>query len=106
MRILSPSLALVLGLALAPAAALAQAANVSVPPPNPKASLTTSTPVTTEGSGANNSRPVGGPGLTGLQHKKNHKRAHHKFYGRHHDYSKSSPAKGPTNAHVKETGSD
>ena len=106
MRILTPSLALVLGLALAPAAAFAQADNVSVPPPNPKASVTTSSPVMTQGSGANNSRPVGGPGVNDYEHKKYHKRAHHKFYGRHHDYTKSSPAKGPTGAHLKQTGTD
>jgi hypothetical protein len=106
MRILTPSLALVLGLALAPAAAMAQAANVSVPPPNPKASVTTSNVAGTAGSGANNSRPVGGPGVNKYPHEKYHKRAHHKFYGKHNDYTKSSPAKGPSGAHLKTTGTE
>ncbi|WP_419760448.1 hypothetical protein [Acidisoma sp.] len=106
MRILTPSLALVLGLALAPAAAMAQAANVSVPPPNPKASVTSPSYPTQVGSGANNTKPVGGPGVNDYAHKKYHKRAHHKFYGRHHDYTKSSPAKGPTAPHLKETGTE
>jgi hypothetical protein len=106
MRILKPSLAIVLGLALAPAAALAQASNVSVPPPNPKASVTTTNPVTSSGQGANNSQPVGGPSIDKTAHAKNHKRAHHKMYGKHHDYTKSSPAKGPTAPHLKTTGTN
>jgi hypothetical protein len=85
---------------------MAQAANVSVPPPNPKASVTTSNVAGTVGSGANNSKPVGGPGVIKSPHAKYHKRAHHKFYGKHHDYTKSSPAKGPTGAHLKTTGTE
>jgi hypothetical protein len=116
MRILTPSLALVLGLALAPAGAMAQAikgtapgqsgsgANNSQPVGGP--GVTSTAPLTQSGSGANNSQPVGGPAITGLQHKKYHKRSHHKFYGKHHDYTKSSPAKGPSGAHVKTTGTD
>jgi hypothetical protein len=96
MRILKPTLAIVLGLALAPAAAFAQATNSSVPPPNPKASVTTSTPATTVGEGANGSRPVGGAGVTLTPQHKKHKRAHKNFNGKHKDYTKSSPAKGPT----------
>jgi hypothetical protein len=96
MRILKPTLAIVLGLALAPAAALAQASNSSVPPPNPKASVTTSAPATTIGQGANGSRPVGGAGVTLTPEQKKHKRHHKNFSGKHKDYTKSSPAKGPT----------
>jgi hypothetical protein len=89
---------------LAPAAAFAQAANVSVPPPNPKASITGTMPPVSSGDGANNSVPVGGPGVDKHPHPKTHKRAHKKFYGKHHDYTKSSPAKGPTAPHLKTTG--
>ncbi len=106
MRTLNLSLALVLGLALAPAAAMAQAANSSVPPPNPKASITTTNPVSSSGGGANNSVPVGGPSVSAIAHKKYHKRSHHKFYGKHHDYTKSSPAKGPSAAHITTTGTN
>ena len=106
MRILPPSLALVLGLALAPAAAFAQASNVSVPPPNPKASVTTSNVAGTEGSGANNSKPVGGPGIDKAPHAKNHKRAHHKLYGKHYDYVRGGSHKGPAAPHAKTTGTD
>jgi hypothetical protein len=105
MRIFNPSLALVLGLALAPTAALAQASSVSVPPPNPKASLSGSNAPTTEGSGANNSRPVGGPGVNEAPHLKEHKRKHHKFYGKHHDYTRSGP-RGPVAPHGKVTGTE
>jgi hypothetical protein len=106
MRILTPSLALVLGLALAPAAALAQAANVSVPPPNPKASVSSSSVPTQVGSGANNTKPVGGPGINGNSHPKYHKRAHHKLYGKHYDYVRGGTKKGPVAPHLKETGTD
>jgi hypothetical protein len=106
MRILTPSLALVLGLALAPAAAMAQAANSSVAPSSPSVGVTSSAPVTTAGSGANNSKPVGGPAVTGQAHKKYHKRSHHKFYGKHHDYTKTSPAKGPAGPVFKQTGTN
>jgi len=102
MRILTPSFALVLGLALAPAAAMAQAANSSVAPSSPSVGVTSSAPVVTTGSGANNSKPVG-PGVTGTVHKKYHKRSHHKFYGKHHDYTKTSPAKGPAGPVFKST---
>jgi hypothetical protein len=83
---------------------MAQASNSSVPPPNPKASVTTTNPVTSSGEGANASVPVGGPSISKNAHAKTHKRAHHKFYGKHHDYTKSSPAKGPTAPHLKTTG--
>lgn len=96
MRILKPTLAIVLGLALAPAAAFAQASNSSVPPPNPKASVTTDTPATTVGEGANGSRPVGGAGVTLTPEKKKHKRHHKNMSGKHKDYTKDSPSKGPT----------
>jgi hypothetical protein len=75
---------------------MAQAANSSVPPPTPKASVTTSNVAGTVGSGANNSKPVGGPGVNKTVHHKTHHRTHKKMYGKHHDYTKSSPAKGPT----------
>jgi hypothetical protein len=104
MRILNLSLALVLGLALAPAVAMAQASNVSVPPPNPKASITTTNPVMSSAEGVNKSKPVGGPSISKLAHPKTHKRKHKKAYGKHHDYTKSSPAKGPTAPHLKTTG--
>ncbi len=106
MRILTPSLTLVLGLALAPAAALAQADNVSVPPPNPKASVTSPNFPTTEGSGANASKPVGGPGVDETPHAKTHKRAHHKFYGKHYDYVRGGTKKGPSATHHKVTGTE
>jgi hypothetical protein len=92
MRILRPTIALVLGLALAPAVvsgAFAQSANSSVPPPSAPATLSGSAPATT-GMGANNSAPVGGPGLTGAPHVKTHKRTHKKMYGKHHNYQKYS----------------
>jgi hypothetical protein len=85
---------------------MAQAANSSVPPPNPKASITTTAPVTSSGEGANASVPVGGPSLTKTAHPKYHKRAHHKFSGKHHDYTKSSPAKGPSAPHYNTTGTN
>ncbi len=106
MRILTPSLALVLGLALAPAAAFAQAANVSVPPPNPKASVTSPTVPSTVGSGANNSKPVGGPGVNKHPHPKYHKRAHHGLYGKHYDYVRGGSKKGPAAPHLKTTGTE
>lgn len=104
MRILTPSLALVLGLALAPAAAMAQASNVSVPPPNAKASVTGSQAPTSVGAGANNSVPVGGPGLNKNAHKKYHPRSHHKLYGKHYDYVRGGTKKGPAAPHLKTTG--
>jgi hypothetical protein len=116
MRILTPSIVLVLGLALAPAAALAQSttgaaptqsgagANNSKPAVGP--GVTSQTAPTQEGSGANNSKPVGGPGISGYNHKKYHKRKHHGLYGKHYDYTKSSPAKGPTAPHFKTTGTN
>ena len=116
MRILTPSIVLVLGLALAPAVAMAQSIKGTAPSqtgsgasntqPVGGPGISSSQAPAQAGSGANNSQPVGGPGLTGLQHKKYHKRAHKKFYGKHHDYTKSSPAKGPTASHVKTTGTD
>ncbi|WP_284944788.1 hypothetical protein [Acidisoma cladoniae] len=87
MRILRPTFALVLGLALAPAVALAQ--NSSVPPNNPSASITAPSG-TTAGTGANASRPVGGPGLTEAPHVKTHKRAHKHMYGKHYNVMKHS----------------
>jgi hypothetical protein len=101
MRILTPSLALVLGLALAPAAAMAQNANLPATP-NPNAAITGQAPVSV-GSGANNSEPSGGPGLNQTQHPKHHKRTHHKFYGKHHDYTRDSP-KGPAEPQSKLNG--
>lgn len=106
MRILKPSLAIVLGLALAPAAAFAQASNATVPPPNPKASITTTNPVGSSGEGANKSVPTGGASTTKKPHEKTHKRKHHKMNGKHKDYTKSSPAKGPTAPHLKTTGTN
>jgi len=97
MRILTPSLALVLGLALAPAAAMAQAANSSTPPANPSAQVTTTNPVMSSGEGANKSKPVGGPAIEKRAVPKSHHRKYRHTYGKHHDYTKSSPAKGPTN---------
>jgi hypothetical protein len=74
---------------------MAQAANSSVPPPSPHASVTTSNVAGTVGSGANNSRPVGGPGVNKTVHHKTHHRAHHKMYGKHYDYSRGGTKKGP-----------
>ena len=115
MRILTSSLVLVLALALAPAAAMAQTVKGSAPGQTGSGTSNTqpvggpgitSEPPTQVGSGANNSQPSGGPGIDGYQHKKTHKRAHHKFYGKHHDYTKSSPAKGPSAPHFKTTGTN
>ncbi len=116
MRILTPSIALVLGLALAPAAALAQ--SITGPAPGQTGSgagntqpvggpaVQSPTVPGTAGSGANNSKPVGGPGINGFSHKKTHKRSHHKIYGKHHDYTRSAPGKGPAAPHFKTTGTD
>lgn len=106
MRILKPSVAIVLGLALAPAAALAQASNSSVPPPNPAASVTSPNVPTSSGEGANNSVPVGGPGVNKHPHPKTHKRAHHKLYGKHYDYVRGGTKKGPPAPHAKTTGTE
>ena len=103
MRILTASLAIVLGLALAPAAALAQASNASVPPPSPKASITGTAPAGSVGQGTN-SVPSGGPGLVKKPHAKTHKRSHHKFNGKHHDYVRSGTKKGPPAPHLKTEG--
>jgi hypothetical protein len=89
MRILRPTFALVLGLALAPAVALAQNANNSVPPNNPSASITAPSG-STAGTGANSSRPVGGPALVGKPYVKTHKRSHRRMYGKHYNVQKFS----------------
>ena len=116
MRVLTPSIVVVLGLALAPAAGMAQSikgatptqtgsgANNTQPVGGP--GVTSSMAPTQAGSGASNTKPVGGPGINGYSHNKSHKRAHHKFYGRHHDYTRSSPSKGPSAPHFKTTGTE
>jgi hypothetical protein len=116
MRIFALSSALVIGLALAPAVALAQSVKGEAPTQSGSGAsntqpvggpgLTSSSAPTQEGSGAGNTKPVGGPGINGYSHNKYHKRAHHKFYGKHHDYTKSSPAKGPSAPHFKTTGTE
>ncbi|GAB0113287.1 hypothetical protein [Acidisoma sp. C75] len=104
MRIFNATLAIVLGLALAPAAALAQNSASSVPPPNPKASITGTAPAASSGQGANNSAPVGGPGIVAKPHAKTHKRKHKKLNGKHYNYVRGGTKKGPGAVHHKVTG--
>jgi hypothetical protein len=106
MRLVAVSIVCILGLTLTPMRVWAQDSQNSVPPPNPRASVTTSNLPSTEGSGSSNSRPVGGPGVSQRPHPKRHKRAHRNFYGKHHDYMKSSPAEGPVAPHYKTLGTN
>ena len=92
MRILRPAFALLLGLALAPVlvtGAFAQSANSSVPASNADSTIPGSAPGSA-GTGANNSAPVGGPGLTGAPYKKTHKRHYKHAYGKHYNVMKHS----------------
>ena len=105
MRVLTPSIVVVLGLALAPAAGMAQSIKGATPTQNglrreQYAACWRPRRHKLDGADAGrlrrpaNTKPVGGPGINGYSHNKSHKRAHHKFYGRHHDYTRSSPLQG------------
>jgi hypothetical protein len=66
-------------------------AQVGSPVPAPGAPNTlTGVSGGTVGSGANNSRPVGGPDLTGVPYVKTHKRHNKNFYGKHYNVMKHS----------------
>jgi hypothetical protein len=70
--------------------AMAQSTGTPVPPPGAPNTLTGPGTGDTTGSGANNSKPVGGPALTGTPHVKTHKRHNTKMYGKHYNVNKHS----------------